>query len=63
VSGVGAQFDHAPADGVFVVTMHPQVIGREDRLARLGEFVDHAREAGAAFAEVREVVTGAEGAI
>jgi len=58
-----AQFDHAPADGVFVVTMHPQVIGREDRLARLGEFVDHAREAGAAFAEVREVVTGAEGAI
>ncbi len=42
-----AQFDHAPADGVFVLTMHPQVIGREDRLAKLGDFVAHVREAGA----------------
>ncbi|SHH25804.1 hypothetical protein [Halobaculum gomorrense] len=43
--------------------MHPQVIGREDRLAKLGKFVDHAREAGAAFAEVREVAARAGDAI
>jgi peptidoglycan/xylan/chitin deacetylase (PgdA/CDA1 family) len=50
-----AQFDAAPADGVFVLTMHPQVSGREDRVERLGEFVDHAREADARFAEVGTV--------
>jgi peptidoglycan/xylan/chitin deacetylase (PgdA/CDA1 family) len=47
-----AQFEHAPADGVVVLTTHPQVIGREDRLAKLGAFVEHAREAGADFRTV-----------
>ncbi|MFC7176581.1 polysaccharide deacetylase family protein [Halosegnis marinus] len=50
-----AQFDHAPDDGVFVLTMHPQVIGREDRLARLGAFVEHARDAGARFATTGDI--------
>ena len=55
-----AQFDHAPADGVVVYTMHPQVIGRPDRLAKLGAFVDHVREAGGEFAAVREVAAAVE---
>ncbi|WP_435064957.1 polysaccharide deacetylase family protein [Halobaculum sp. EA56] len=55
-----AQVEHAPDDGVAVYTMHPQVIGRPDRLAKLGAFVEHAREAGATFAEVGEVAAGAD---
>ena len=50
-----AQFDHAPTDGVFVLTMHPQVIGRPDRLAKLGAFVDRVRTAGATFREAGTV--------
>lgn len=50
-----AQFDHAPAGGAFVLTVHPQVIGRPDRLARLGTVVAHAREAGATFRTARAV--------
>ncbi|MFB6118761.1 polysaccharide deacetylase [Halosegnis sp.] len=50
-----AQFDYAPDDGVFVLTMHPQVIGRPDRLARLGEFIGHAQETGAEFREAGAV--------
>ena len=54
-----AQFEHAPAEGVFVITMHPQVIGREDRLAKLGGFVEHARAAGATFERVQTVAARA----
>jgi peptidoglycan/xylan/chitin deacetylase (PgdA/CDA1 family) len=43
--------------GVFVLTLHPQVIGRGHRLARLGEFVDHVQAAGdVEFATVGAVV-------
>lgn len=50
------QFDWAyDCGGVFVLTMHPQVIDRPDRLAKLGEFVDHAQETGAEFRTVRAV--------
>jgi peptidoglycan/xylan/chitin deacetylase (PgdA/CDA1 family) len=42
--------------GVYVLTLHPQVIGRGHRLSRLGEFVDHVAAAGdVEFAEVGEV--------
>ncbi|WP_430504876.1 polysaccharide deacetylase family protein [Haloparvum sp. PAK95] len=50
-----SQFDHAPADGVFVLTMHPQVIGRPDRLAKLGAFVEYAQLEGAEFRTVESV--------
>ncbi|MFC7070267.1 hypothetical protein [Halobaculum lipolyticum] len=38
-----------------VYTMHPQVIGRLDRLAKFGAFVEHVCEADGEFAEVRDV--------
>lgn len=55
-----AQFDHAPDGGVAVYTMHPQVIDRPDRLAKLGAFVEHVRAAGATFAEVGTVSAEAD---
>jgi len=42
-------------DGVLVVCMHPQVIGRGHRVAMLERFVEHARSLGVSFAEMREV--------
>lgn len=41
--------------GLFVLTCHPQVVGREGRLRYLGEFVDHARERGVRFTETGTV--------
>jgi peptidoglycan-N-acetylglucosamine deacetylase len=35
--------------GLLTVCMHPQVIGRGHRMAMLGRFVEHCREAGARF--------------
>jgi len=43
-------------DGVFVLTMHPQVIGQSHRLARLESFVEHVSDTpGVAFETVAEV--------
>ncbi|MFB6191749.1 MAG: polysaccharide deacetylase family protein [Haloarculaceae archaeon] len=42
-------------DGLFVLTFHPQVIGREGRLRHLGTFVEHARDRGVPFAEAGTV--------
>jgi peptidoglycan/xylan/chitin deacetylase (PgdA/CDA1 family) len=36
-------------DGVFVLTMHPQVMGRGHRIDRLRDLVAHMREADARF--------------
>lgn len=52
-----AQFDHAPDDGVFVLTMHPQVTGRPDRLAKLGAFVEYAELEGATFRTAEAVAS------
>jgi hypothetical protein len=35
--------------------MHPQVIGRGHRMAMLGRFVEHCREAGARFERMGDV--------
>jgi hypothetical protein len=32
-------------DGVFTLTMHPEIIGRGPRIAMLGRLVDHMRAA------------------
>jgi peptidoglycan/xylan/chitin deacetylase (PgdA/CDA1 family) len=43
--------------GVYVLTLHPQVIGRGHRLAKLGEFVDYVTAArDVEFAQVGDVV-------
>ena len=42
-------------NGVLVVTMHPQVIGRGHRMAMLERFVEHCRDRGAAFAQMGDV--------
>lgn len=47
--------DHEP-DGVFVFTMHPQVMGRSAHLARLAGLVDRMADRGASFERVGEVV-------
>ncbi len=50
--------------GVFVLTLHPQVIGRGHRLARLGAFVEHVRAAGdVRFAEMNEVARSFRAAV
>jgi hypothetical protein len=41
--------------GVLTVTMHPQVIGRGHRIARLAAFVDHCLARGARFARMADV--------
>jgi peptidoglycan/xylan/chitin deacetylase (PgdA/CDA1 family) len=41
--------------GVFVLTFHPQVIGREGRLRHLETVVEHARDRGVPFAEAGTV--------
>jgi peptidoglycan-N-acetylglucosamine deacetylase len=53
-----AEFDwmHANVDdGVLVVTMHPQVIGRGSRIAMLDEFIRHCGESGARFPPMADV--------
>ena len=53
-----AEFDWMDAnvdDGVLVVTMHPQVIGRGSRIAMLDEFIRHCGEAGARFRQMGAV--------
>ncbi|ELZ78963.1 hypothetical protein C456_01547 [Haloferax volcanii DSM 14919] len=43
-------------DGIFVLTMHPQVIGQSHRLVRLESFVEHVADTpGVAFETVAEV--------
>ena len=43
-------------DGVFVLTMHPQVMGQGHRLERLGEFVEHAAgKPGVSFERLSDV--------
>lgn len=50
--------------GVFVLTLHPQVIGRGHRLARLGEFVDHVAAAGdVEFARMNEIARAYRAAV
>ncbi len=52
------EFDYAYANcpgGVYVLTMHPQVIGRGHRMLMLEQFVAHCRSAGARFATLREL--------
>lgn len=44
------------AESVFVLTMHPQVIGQGHRVQRLGELVDHMAAAGAEFTTASEAV-------
>lgn len=39
-------FCHSLGDGVFTLTMHPQIIGRGPRIAMLGRLIDHIRAAG-----------------
>ncbi|MFB6177772.1 MAG: polysaccharide deacetylase [Halobaculum sp.] len=46
--------DNEP-DGVFVLTMHPQVMGRAHRLDRLRDLIDHFRERDATFETCRSV--------
>ena len=53
-----AEFDWMDAnvdDGVLVVTMHPQVIGRGSRIAMLDEFIRHCGDAGAQFRQMGAV--------
>lgn len=42
-------------EGVFVVAMHPQCIGRGSRMAMLERFMEHARARGAAFERMIDV--------
>lgn len=39
-------FCHSLGDGVFTLTMHPQIIGRGPRIAMLRRLIDHMRAAG-----------------
>lgn len=55
--------DHVP-DGIYTLTMHPQVIGRGYRMAMLERLVRHMQERGACFrlmAEVAEEWRAAQG--
>ena len=45
--------DHVP-DGVFIVSMHPQCIGRGSRMALLERFITHVRESGGVFITMRD---------
>jgi peptidoglycan/xylan/chitin deacetylase (PgdA/CDA1 family) len=57
--GVSAEFG-----GVYVLTLHPQVIGRGHRLDRLGEFVDHVQAAAdVTFARMNEVARSFRSAV
>lgn len=47
--------DHEP-DGVFVFTMHPQVMGRSGRLTLLTDLLDRMADRGASFERVGDVV-------
>ena len=47
--------------GLLTVCMHPQVIGRGHRMAMLGRFVDHCRDAGATFARMGDVARALDG--
>jgi peptidoglycan/xylan/chitin deacetylase (PgdA/CDA1 family) len=47
--------------GILTVCMHPQVIGRGHRMAMLGRFVDHCRDAGGAFARMGDVARSLDG--
>lgn len=49
-------FCHSLGDGVFTLTLHPQVIGRGPRIAMLSRLIDHMRQArGVEFRTVAEV--------
>jgi peptidoglycan/xylan/chitin deacetylase (PgdA/CDA1 family) len=53
-------FDYMRAeepDGVFGITFHPQVIGRGGRMTILQDIITHAKDAGAEFRRVGEVVS------
>ncbi|WP_413873866.1 polysaccharide deacetylase family protein [Albidovulum sp.] len=45
--------DHVP-DGVFTLTMHPQIIGRGPRIEMLGQLIEHMQARGAAFRTMAE---------
>ena len=47
--------------GLLTVCMHPQVIGRGHRMAMLGRFVDHCRDAGATLARIGDVARALDG--
>lgn len=44
-------------DGVFTLTLHPQVIGRGSRVRLLERVIDHMAAAGARFLRISEAVT------
>lgn len=49
-------FCHSLGDGVFTLTLHPQIIGRGPRIAMLSRLIDHMRQAsGVEFRTVAEV--------
>ncbi|MEI2806190.1 MULTISPECIES: polysaccharide deacetylase family protein [Paracoccaceae] len=45
--------DHVP-EGVFTLTMHPQIIGRGPRIDMLGRLIDHMQARGATFRTLAE---------
>jgi peptidoglycan-N-acetylglucosamine deacetylase len=60
-----AEFDYAHAnvpDGIFTLTMHPQLIGRGPRLEMLERLIDHIQQHdGVAFARIADTVSRLNG--
>ena len=55
-----AEFDYMVdhvSDGVVVIVMHPQCIGRGSRMVMLERLMEHMRERGAVFRSMRDVAT------
>ena len=49
------EFDFMPVGGVLTVAMHPQVIGRNSRIAMLDRFIQHCAAGGARFMRMMDV--------
>ncbi|MGO4568751.1 polysaccharide deacetylase [Rhizobium sp. 2YAF20] len=56
-------FCHSLGDGVFTLTMHPQIIGRGPRIEMLGRLIDHMRAANVSFRRAAEAASDRAGVL